>query len=337
MKVLVTGSAGFLAGYVIPELLGAGHEVVGIDDESKYGPIRRELDGHPGYRFVLGDAKDAELVRSLAGECDQLLAAAARIGGVAYVRANAYDLFVENERLTLAAFDAAVWAHRHRHLKKIDVISSSLVYEGTSELPTPEGAELRCPAPRSTYGLQKLAAERLARSALEQHGLPYTIIRPFNTLGIVGPRVASGPDRGRIAAALTHVVPDLVRKVVAGQDPLHILGSGRGVRHFTYAGDLARGIRLCIEHPAAVNQDFNLSTPRGHTILEVAEIVWRMLKPGEPFRYACDDPLKDDVERLVPSVEKARTVLGFEATTPLETILAEVVPWVVERIRLQGG
>jgi nucleoside-diphosphate-sugar epimerase len=133
---------------------------------------------------------------------------------------------------------------------------------------------------------------------------------------------------------MSHVVPDLVQKVARGQDPLHLLGRGDQVRHFTAGRDLARGVRLCIEHPAAVNEDFNLSTARGHTVLEVAEIIWRMLRPEKPFRYQCDEPFTYDVQRRVPSTEKARRLIGFEATTPLEKILEEVVPWVVTQIAL---
>jgi nucleoside-diphosphate-sugar epimerase len=132
---------------------------------------------------------------------------------------------------------------------------------------------------------------------------------------------------------MSHVLPDLVLKVLKGQDPLHILGSGNQVRHFTYGGDLARGIRLCIEHPAAYNEDFNLSTPVGTTILELAEKVWRRIRPGRPFRYVSDDPFPYDVQMRVPDVRRAREILGFEASTTLDRVLDEVIPWIEEQIR----
>ena len=92
MKVLVTGAAGFICGYLIPELLDAGHEVIGLDDFSKYGPIAKSYDGHPRYHFVQGDAKDLTLVRELAADCDQVVAAAAMIGGISYFHEFAFDL-----------------------------------------------------------------------------------------------------------------------------------------------------------------------------------------------------------------------------------------------------
>jgi len=134
---------------------------------------------------------------------------------------------------------------------------------------------------------------------------------------------------------MSHVLPDLVLKVVKGQDPLHILGSGRQVRHYTYGGDLARGIRLCLESERAVNEDFNLSTPVGHTVLELAQLVWQRFHPVTTLRYVSDEPFVYDVQRRVPDVEKARDILGFEANTPLEAVLDEVIPWIRQQV-LEG-
>lgn len=336
MKILVTGSAGFINGYVVSELLEAGHEVVGIDNYSKYGPVEKSYDHHPRYRIVKEDCKNVGLMRELAEDCDQVLAAAAMIGGISYFHTHAYDLLAENERITAATFDAAIWAFQHKKLKKINVLSSSMVFESTNEFPSPEGAERRSPPPLSTYGFQKLACEYFAQGAREQHGLPYTIIRPFNCVGVGEQRALSDKEikSGNVTLAMSHVVPDLVQKVAKGQDPLRILGSGKQVRHYTYGGDLARGIRACIEHPAAVNEDFNLSTPVGHTVLQVAEAIWNLLQPEKPFRCVSDEPFKYDVQLRVPAVDKAKRLLGFEASTPLEHILREVVPWVTQQIRL---
>jgi nucleoside-diphosphate-sugar epimerase len=337
VRILVTGSAGFIAGYLVEELLSAGAEVVGLDNFSKYGPVRRGYDDHPRYRGLVGDAKDVALLEDLLADCDHFVAGAALIGGIPLFHQRAYDLLAENERITAAAFDAAIRAHRHAKLKKITVLSSSMVYESTAVYPTPEGEQRRSPPPRSTYGFQKLATEYFAQGAFEQYKLPYTICRPFNCVGIGEQRALQDQEvlSGNITLAMSHVVPDLVQKVLKGQDPLHILGDGRQVRHYTYGGDLARGIRLAIESPAALNQDFNLSTAQATTVLELGALIWKKVRGDEPFRYVSDQPYDYDVQVRMPSVEKARRVLGFEATTTLSQALDEIIPWV--RAQIQAG
>jgi nucleoside-diphosphate-sugar epimerase len=307
---------------------------VGIDNFSKYGRVQKSYDSHPRYRLVEGDAKDVDLVKELAADCDHFVACAAMIGGISYFHKYAYDLIAENERITAASFDAAVWAHKEKKLRKVTVLSSSMVFESTEIFPTPEGAELTSPPPRSTYGFQKLATEYFARGAWLQYGLPYTIVRPFNCVGIGEMRARSEIEvlSGNVKLAMSHVVPDLVQKIVKGQDPLHILGDGSQIRHYTYGGDLARGVVTAMEHPAALNDDFNLSTAESTTVLELAESIWRRLRGDTPFRYVSDDPFDHDVQKRVPSVDKARDVLGFEATTTLDEMLDEVVPWVVDAI-----
>ena len=131
------------------------------------------------------------------------------------------------------------------------------------------------------------------------------------------------------------MVPDLVQKILKGQDPLRILGKGHQIRHYTYAGDLARGIRLCMSHPDAAQEDFNLSTARSTTVLELAELIWKKLKGDQPFRYETDDPFAYDVQRRVPATEKARRMLGFEASVGLEEALDEIIPWIREELAAQ--
>jgi nucleoside-diphosphate-sugar epimerase len=138
---------------------------------------------------------------------------------------------------------------------------------------------------------------------------------------------------GNVKLAMSHVVPDLVQKVVKGQDPLHILGDGSQVRHYTYGGDLAEGIVTAMEHPDAENDDFNLSTAESTTVLELAEKIWMRLRSDAPFRYVSDPPFEHDVQRRVPSTEKAKRVLGFEATTSLDQMLDEVVPWIRDAVQ----
>lgn len=339
MNVLVTGSAGFICGYLVEELLNHGHTVYGIDNFSKYGKVEKSYDGHKNYHFVEGDVKNTALLKELAMECDQMLCAAAMIGGISYFHEFAYDLLAENERIIASSFDAAIHAKQHGKMKKINVLSSSMVFESATSFPSREGDERKCPPPQSTYGFQKLACEYFAQGAWEQYQLPYTVIRPFNCVGTGEKRALCDREiaSGNVKLAMSHVVPDLVQKIIKGQDPLHILGNGNQIRHYTYGGDLAAGIRLCIESEASINQDFNISTPVSTTVLELAECIWKKIHgDNKPFRYVSDQPFMYDVQKRVPDVDKAERLLGFRAETKLDAILDEVIPWIVEQVKIGG-
>src|ERR1700679_3211611 len=287
MKALVSGSAGFIGGYVVEDLLGKGYSVVGIDNFSKYGKVSKSYDNHPNYTLVEGDCRDTELMTSLLADCEHFIAGAALIGGISYFHTYAYDLLANNERIIASSCDAAIKAHKEGALQKVTYLSSSMVFESTPEWPSYEGQEREVPPPLSSYGFQKLAVEYFARAAWDQYQLPYTIVRPFNCVGI-GESRALGDEEilsGSVHVAMSHVVPDLVQKIIKGQDPLHILGSGDQVRHYTYGGDLAAGVVTAMEHEDTRNEDFTLSTAEGTTVRELAEAIWRKVKgPGVPLQ-----------------------------------------------------
>ncbi|MCB0988591.1 MAG: NAD(P)-dependent oxidoreductase [Microthrixaceae bacterium] len=336
MNVLVSGSSGFIGGYVVEELLARGHTVVGIDNHSKYGKVAKSYDDHPGYTLVEGDCRDTDLMTELLRDCDHFIAGAALIGGISYFHAYAYDLIANNERIMASSCDAAIKVFKEGgRLQKVTYMSSSMVFESTDHWPSVEGDERKIAPPLSSYGFQKLAVEYFARAAWDQYQLPYTIVRPFNCVGVGEGRALGDVEvpSGNVKLAMSHVVPDLVQKVVKGQDPLHILGDGQQVRHYTYGGDLAKGIVTAMEHPAALNEDFNLSTAQSTTVRELAEVIWHKIKgPDAPFSIVSDEAFEHDVAKRVPSVDKAREVLGFEATTTLDEMLDEVIPWITQAV-----
>lgn len=336
-KVLVTGSHGFIMGYVIPILLEHGHEVWGLDNFWKYGELSRSFEKHPNFKFIKGDAKDTALLSSTMEEngIQIFVAGAAIIGGIAMFHKLAYFLLTENEKITCAAFDACVAAYPKGVLEKIFVISSSMVYESATSFPSAETDLRNCPPPASTYGFQKLACEYFAKGAYEQHGLPYVIVRPFNAVGIGEQRAAVEHEvmSGNVKLAMSHVVPDLVQKILKGQRPLHILGSGDQRRHYTYAGDLAMGMVRCMMDPRAINQDFNISTDVGHTVKELARVIWDKLCPDEQFAITSDTAFEWDVQCRIPDVCKAQRVLGVACETSLTDTLDELVPWIKEQVK----
>jgi UDP-glucose 4-epimerase len=312
MRVAVTGAAGFLGGHLTAELLGAGHQVVGITRAG--GPALSSLPGEQRGRYapVRADARLAARLAPVLAGCDQVVLLAAKVGGVTYLGAHRYDVGRDSARLTAAGLDAALRARRAGRLRRVLLVSSCHVYGKTSLSGAREGDELRrCPP--TSYGLHKLAAEMLVRDAHAQHGLPFTIVRPFNCVGLaLGGRCDGG---GRL-------LPDLVAGVRRG-GPLTILGSGGQTRNYIHARDVARGIRLCLEHDAAIDEDFNLTSGQPTTVLDVARLVWRRLR-SDPFRHRSLACAALDLTTNVGCGRKAADLLGFRALVPLDAVVDEV-------------
>lgn len=341
VKILWTGSHGFIAGYAISKLLQEGHEVWGLDNFWKYGKLSKTYDTHPKFHFLEHDAKDTEMLKQILVEnkINIFVCGAAIIGGISMFHEQAYFLLRENELLTAAAFDACLYAKSNSpEFQKIVVISSSMVYESTTTWPSKESDVRVIPPPMSTYGFQKLATEYWAQGAWEQHKLPYTIVRPFNAVGVGEKRASLETEcySGNIKLAMSHVVPDLIQKVLKGQYPLRILGEGTQIRHYTYAGDLADGIYECIINPKALNNDYNISTSVGHTVLELARIIWSKIHPDKEFKYEIDEPFVYDVQKRIPDVSKSELELNVSCSSSLEDALDEIIPWIRAQIDLGG-
>jgi len=328
MKILITGSQGFIGSYICQDLLNNGYKVIGVDNYSKYGYLKRPQDDHKNFKLYICDVIFNDYIKIVDIEKpDMIIASAAMIGGITYFHKYAYDLLATNERILAQTFDSAIKLYKNNYLKRIIVLSSSMVFEETNVFPTPEEEIKRCATPRSTYGFQKLSCEYFCKGALEQYNLPYTIVRPFNCIGI-GEDAAINESEitsGNIKLMMSHVLPDIVNKVLKGQNPLHILGQGNQTRCYTNGKDLARAIRMIIKSKDAINNDFNISTSKETSVLELAELVWKNINPDMPFDYVCDDPFEYDVQKRIPDITKAKKILGFETKISLEESIKEVI------------
>lgn len=331
-KVLVTGSEGFIGGYIVKELLALGYEVIGIDNLSKYGNLERKHSDNKNYKFIEGDVKDADLLFELMRDCHYIIAGAAMIGGISYFHEFEYDLLSENEKIISTTTDTAIKSLKEGNLKRVVYLSSSMVFESSDKFPTKEDDLKNIPPPISSYGFQKLAVEYFAKSAYSQYDLEYSIARPFNCVGVGEVKTSTDKkiSKNSLNLALSHVVPDLILKTLEMNNEIEILGKGNQIRHYTYGEDLAKGICLLLDHPNAKNQDFNLSTKNSTTVLELAELIWKKIRPNDEFKYVSVDPFKYDVQKRIPDVQKAKDLIGFEAETTLSEMLDIVIPWIKE-------
>lgn len=322
-KVLLTGSQGFIGSYICKNLL-VDHKVLGIDNYSKYGKIAREHDNHPNFQLVDLNLANPQYVRNVFETFDPnyIIAGAAMIGGIAYFHKYAYDLVSVNERIMANTLDNAILLHKaKKNLKRVVNISSSMVYENATKFPCKEDDVM--PPPSSTYGMQKLMTEYYCKGAHEQYGLDYTIIRPFNCVGI---------GEEDVGTSLTHVIPDLVKKALNSKNnELEILGDGKQVRHYTHGSDIAEGIRRAMYTPEASCQAFNISTPESVTVADLARIIWHKIYKNSDVTLVSKEPFTYDVQFRCPDVTKAKEILGFEARKYLTDSLDEVITWISTR------
>lgn len=308
--ILVTGGAGFIGGAVVRRLLADGHEVRVVDNQSKSTPGQVPAD----VEFVDADLADPAAGRTAFRGADLCFHLAAKIGGIGYFHRYPADILDDNNLMLSSVFRAATDAGT-----KVVYVSSSMVFERAGEFPTPEDAVDRWPPPFSAYGFSKLVGEWYCRAFHEQYGTPFAIARPFNAYG-----PGEFPEN---EPGLAHVIPDLVRKVLAPDRPIEIFGDGSQVRSFTYVEDVADAIVTIGTHPAGESRAFNIGTGVETSVLELLAMLWALCgREGEaPVRSVASMPV--DVRRRVPDVGAIREVLGWSARVDLAEGLRRTVDW----------
>jgi nucleoside-diphosphate-sugar epimerase len=313
-RVLVTGGAGTIGAAVVRHLLADPAYEVRVSDQRPAPQWMRE-----GCEVHTGDLRSPEQARAAMDGCTHVVHLAAIVGGIANFHRLPYTLTDVNNALYNAVIGAAIALE----VERLVYVSSSMVFERAELFPTPEDYLPRCPVPRSAYGFSKLTGEVYCRAAHEEHGLPYTIVRPFNAYG---PGEMPDPEPG-----IAHAVPDLINKVLSGQRPLQIFGSGEQTRTLTHVDDIAEGLICAMSSPAGLNEDFNISASRELTVAEIAKIVWETCgEDPEELEFEHLPTFEVDVQRRWPSVEKARQLLGWEARIDAEEGIAATVRWLRE-------
>jgi UDP-glucose 4-epimerase len=316
-RVLVTGGAGTIGRAVVRRLLRDQAWEVRVADHRPAPDWMRE-----GCQLEIGDLREQRVAREALEGCSHVVHLAAIVGGIANFHKLPYTLTEVNNALTGRVVGAAI----ERNVERLVYVSSSMVFERATEYPTPEAHLRECPAPRSAYGFSKLAGEVYARAARDQHGLRYTICRPFNAYG---PGEQPVPDE----PGLAHAVPDLIAKSLARQRPLQIFGDGTQTRTLTHVDDIADGIVTAMGAAAAENEDFNISASEELTVAEIASLIWRACgNDPESLEFEHLPSFEVDVQRRWPSVEKAQALLGWSARIELGDGIADTVAWLRDEL-----
>ncbi len=317
-RVLVAGGAGTIGAAVVRRLLSDPAYEVRVSDQRPAPLWMRE-----GCEVHTGDLRDLAQARAATAGCSHVIHLAAIVGGIANFHRLPHTLTEVNNAL----YNAVIRAALDHDVERFTYVSSSMVFEQAELFPTPEDYLPRCPTPVSAYGFSKLTGEVYCRAAHDEHGLRYTICRPFNAYG---PGELPDDEPG-----VAHAVPDLIRKALGGQHPLQIFGSGEQTRTLTHVDDIADGIVTAMGSPAALNEDFNISASRELSIAEIARIVWEACgRDPEEFELEHLPTFKVDVQRRWPSVQKARDLLGWDARIDVEEGIASTVRWLRDQTSL---
>ena len=311
--MLVTGGAGTIGSAVVRRLLRDPDWEVRVSDQRAAPDWMRE-----GCEVHTGDLRELDQAREAMRGCSHVIHLAAIVGGIANFHKLPHTLTEVNNAL----YNAIVHAALDHSVERFVYVSSSMVFEQATQYPTPEEHILECPMPRSAYGFSKLTGEVYVHAAHDEHGLPWTICRPFNAYG---PGEMPEDEPG-----IAHMVPDVIRKCLTLPEgaPLPIFGDGTQTRTLTHVDDIADGVVTAMASPAGLNEDFNVSAAREMTVAEIAGVIWEACG-RDPAAFALEHlpSFEVDVVRRWPSVEKAERLLGWKARIELEDGIAQTVAW----------
>ena len=310
-RVLVTGGAGTIGAAVVRRLLSDPDWDVRVSDQREAPQWMREA-----CEVHTGDLREVATARDAMRGCSHVIHLAAIVGGIGNFHKLPFTLTEMNNGLYNGIFRAALDEGTERFV----YVSSSMVFERAEKYPTPEDYVWDTPIPKSAYGFSKLTGEIYCRAAHDEHGLPYTICRPFNAYG---PGEMPEDEPG-----IAHMVPDVIKKVLSGQKPLQIFGDGTQTRTITHIDDIADGIVTAMASPAGLNEDFNVSAGEEMTVAEIARVIWEACgEDPAAFELEHLPTFEVDVVRRWPDVSKAQRLLGWEAQIGVEDGVRQTVDW----------
>jgi GDP-L-fucose synthase len=310
-KVLVTGGAGFIGSHVVEMLVERGAKItIPVRPTTKtdfLNDVRNEVS------FVESDLRDRGSVDSLMrGQEIVMNLAAAKGGGIAHSMKHHGSLFRDNMQPFLQVLDSA----REAGVERFLVVSSACVYSRDVSNPTPESEGfLGSPEPANAgYGWSKRMEEYLGQAYAEEFGMKIAIARPYNAYG----------PRDDFFAEYSHVIPGLIKRIFAGEDPLVVWGSGSQTRSFVYATDFARGLLEVCEKYAVANP-LNIGSNEEVSIGELARLLIELSGKDTTLKFDTSKP--DGQPRRTCDTTKAFEKIGYRAEVPLREGLKRSIEW----------
>ena len=324
MKILITGGAGFVGSHLADKLIGEGHEITVIDDLStgRYQNVEH-LEGNKNFHLIIDTVLNLHLMEELVRDADRVFHMASAVG---------VKLIMERPVQTIETIFRGtdiVLGFCSRYRKRVLIPSTSEVYGKGYSIPFREEDDLLTGSTdkhRWAYACAKTLDEFLALAHWKETRLPVAVVRLFNT---VGPR-----QTGQYGM----VVPRFVRAAIKGE-PLPVHGDGAQARCFGHVLDVVEGLAKVIETPACFGQVINLGNDQEVTIKELAEKSIEMTDSTSEIRYISYEEVYgegfEDMQRRVPSLEKAKRLVGYEPTRMLEDIINDVAEQFREEIKIE--
>lgn len=317
MRYLITGGCGFIGSHLADHLLGVGHEIVALDNLStgSYENVRH-LEGHARFQLLVGSVLDEALLAEALRGCDGVFHLASAVG----VR-----LIMEKPVQTIETIfqgTDAVLKLASRYRKRFLLTSTSEVYGKSTAVPFREdGDRLEGPTDkhRWAYACAKALDEFLALAHWKETRLPVTVVRLFNT---VGPR-----QTGQYGM----VVPNFVKQALA-DEPLLVHGDGQQSRCFCHVLDVVEALAALMTTPAAHGQVVNVGAQEEVTILQLARDVVRLTRSRSsvdtiPYQAVYGQGFEDMFRRM-PSLDKIKSLIGWQPRRSLQTILQDVIAYI---------
>jgi UDP-glucose 4-epimerase len=313
MKILITGGAGFIGSHLADKLIEAGNEITVIDNLStgRYSNVAH-LEDRPGFRLIIDTVLNERLMEELIRETDRVYHMASAVG----VR-----LIMERPVQTIETIfrgTDVVLGFCSRYRKRVLIPSTSEVYGKGASVPFRENDDLLTGATekhRWAYACAKTLDEFLALAHWKETRLPVVIVRLFNT---VGPR-----QSGQYGM----VVPRFVHAAVRNE-PIEVHGDGTQSRCFGHVTDVVEGLVKLLETPECFGQVINLGNDEEVSIKELAERAQKLTNSTSDIRYLSYEEVYgdgfEDMQRRVPSLEKARKLIGYRPTRSLADIINDV-------------